>query len=131
MALTSSVVKNYDNGYVKIEIGQKNREPKYYLVPENNADTFEKEYKTNAKKMTWASSLLMVGVIVATLLPLSAVLKKIENKTAQTLCGITAGVIGGMASLFISNNIERKSHSKLLQKFNAKPADNKTPELIQ
>jgi len=123
--INSAVTKNYNNGYVQVEIGAPNRAPKYYKVPELKADEFQKEYKNNRKKIKWATAGIMLGAVVAVLLPVSYFTKKIENKTMGKILGIASGVVGGIGAMFLNNKIEINSHEKLLKKYNAEVIDKK------
>ena len=123
MTLTSAVTRKFDNGYVQVEIQSKRQEPRYYKVPENNADSFQREYQKNSKKMPWINTGLTLGAIVATIVPVSFLTKNVESKTIRMLSGIIAGLIGGIGSMYLGANIESKSHVKLLQKYNAEEID--------
>lgn len=119
MAITSSVTKNLDNNYVQVEIQSKNRETMYYKVPENKADSFQKEYKKNSKKMPWINTGLTLGAIILAVFPMSLLTQKIEQKSLRMAIGVIAGIIGGVGSMYLGTEIESKSHKNLLKKYNA------------
>lgn len=121
--INSAITKNFSNGYVQVEIGAPHRAPKYYKVPELRADEFQKEYKTDRKRIKWATAGIMLGAVVAVLLPVSYFTKKIENKIAGKILGIASGVLGGIGAMFLNNKIEMNSHEKLLKKYNAEVID--------
>lgn len=123
MALNSAVTRKLDNSYVQVEIGSGKRGPKYYKVPENKADEFQKEYIKSSNKMQWTSTGVMIGAIFTMIIPTYFATASMKNKTLKMALGLTAGLIGGICSMFISDNIEKKSHAKLLKKFDAKEMD--------
>ena len=119
MGLTSTVTGKYENGYVRVEIGSRNREHKYYKLPEANVDAFEREYKKNSSKLGWASTGIMLGAIIAAITPAALLSKKIEKKALRHVANICPAVLAGLASVALSNRIEANSHTKLLQKYGA------------
>ena len=127
MKIDSKVVKNYENGYVKIEISSLDSAPKYYRVPENKADEFQSEYKKNKSKMDWINGGILLGSILGVILAASALTKNIANKAVRAVSNIAAGVAGGIISLFISNKIEQNNYEKFMQKYEAEEiSKNKT-----
>jgi len=123
MALESQIIKTYSDGSVLVEIGSKKFEPKYYKVSGNKADEFQKEYKSNQKKMQLTSTGILLAAIAAVLVPVSYYTKAIKNKFARAAAGIATGVAGGIGSILLSRNIEVKSHERLINKYGAKQID--------
>lgn len=123
MALTTAVTGRFDNNDVRVEVNSKRQEPRYYRVPEHNADSFQREYKKNSSKMPWINTGLTLGAIAATIIPVSFLTNKIESKTIRMLLGVLAGLTGGIGSMYLGSEIEANSHKKLLHKYNAQEID--------
>ncbi len=123
MAITTAVTRKFDNNYVQVEIESNRQEPRYYKVPENKADSFQKEYKKNSKKMPWIDTGLTLGAIIVMIVPTFFATKKIESKTARMFLGTLAGLVGGFGAMHLGTKIEENSHSKLLQKYGAEEID--------
>ena len=119
MTLRAEVIKKYNDGFVQVEIGAPNREPKYYKLPETKADAFQSEYMKNSRKMRWTTTGLMLAGIAAAITPVALLSKKIQNKTLRSAFGIVSGITGGVGAMFLSNKVEIKNHTKLLQKYEA------------
>ena len=126
MALTTSVTRNFGNGFVQVEVDTGRQEPRYYKVSENKADSFQREYKKNSKNMPWINAGLTLGAIIVTILPVSLLTKKIESRSLRMLLGVLAGLVGGVSSMYAGAEIEANSHKKLLQKYNAEEIDYST-----
>ena len=123
MAIQSTVTRKFNNGYVQVEIGAGNQEPRYYKVPESKADSFQREYKENINRMRGVSTGITLGLITAAIIPVALITNKIDNKTTRTIVGILAGLAGGVGSMYISDKVEMKNHDKLLKKYNAEIID--------
>ena len=119
MKLNSAITKKYNDGYVQVEIGAQNREPKCYKVPELKADEFQNEYKTNSKKVRKITTLIMLSAIASAIAPVAYFSKKIQDKTLRSILGIGSGVAGGIGAMLLSNKFEIKNNTTLLQKYNA------------
>lgn len=126
MALTSSITGRYDNNDVRVEINSKRQEPRYYRVPENKADAFQREYKKNSARMPWINTGLTLGAIAATIIPMSFLTNKIDSRSIRMLLGVLAGLVGGVGSMYLGAEIEANSHKKLLSKYNAQEIDSST-----
>lgn len=129
MGLQSTITHRFDNGYVLVEIGSRNKEPHYYTLPENKADEFQREYKKNSNKLGWASAGVMLAAIAAVLTPVALTTKNIQNKFARNALGVAAGIAGGIGSMFINYKLETNSHQKLLKKYDAKIVDSSKPSV--
>lgn len=123
MTISSAVTRKFDNGYVQVEIESNRQDTRYYKVPEDRADSFQREYKKNSKKAPWVETGLTMGAIVALIVPTYFATKKIESKSIRMVLGTLAGLTGGIGSIQLGNKIEAKSHTKLLQKYNAEEID--------
>lgn len=123
MTISSAVTRKFDNGYVQVEIESNRQDTRYYKVPENKSDSFQREYKKNSKKAPWVETGLTMGAIITLIVPTYFATKKIESKTIRMVLGTLAGLIGGIGSIQLGNKIEAKSHTKLLQKHNAEEID--------
>ena len=120
MALNSKITRKYDNNYVQVEIGSNSKSARLYKLPADKVDEFTNEYKQNSSKMAWASTGLMMGAILATVMPTYFITAmNISNRVLKPVIGIAVAVAAGIGSIFISSSIERKSHSKLLNKYGA------------
>ena len=124
MTLSSSIIKNMNNGYVVVKIGTSDRNIKYYKVPENKADEFQSEYKKNSKKNSLSSTFIMLAAVIAALVPTALLTKKVDNNTKRTLINVGAGVAGGIMASAATGRVEQKSYLKLLNKYNAEPVEN-------
>lgn len=123
MAITTAVTRKFDNNDVQVEVTSKRQELRYYRVPANNADSFQREYKKNSSKMPWINTGLTLGAIVATIVPVSLLTNKIESRSIRMVLGVLAGLTGGIGSMYLGSEIEAKSHKKLLNKYNAQEID--------
>ena len=120
MALNSTITRKYENNYVQIEIGGNRAGAKRYKLPADKVDEFTKEYKSNSSKMAWTSTGIMMGAILATVMPTYIITaSRVSNRVLKPVIGIAVAVAAGIGSLFISTAIEKKSHNKLLEKYNA------------
>ena len=119
MALRSKIIQSYPNENVLIEIGSKSGTPRYYKVQESCADEFQREYIKNSKSLQWKSTGLLTAAIALCIFPVSMLAKNLEKRTKMIL-GVVTGIAGGFGSMALSNKIEQKSYSKLMQKYNAK-----------
>lgn len=119
MALHTSIVSRYDNNYVKIEISSNGKNPRFYKVPENKVDDFQKEYKKNSNHYPWISSGLILAGAIITTLPTYFLTKGMQKKGIKNFIGCLSGVIGGAGGIYLSAVLDGKSHEKLLKKYNA------------
>ena len=120
MALNSTITRKYENNYVQIEIGSNRAGAKRYKLSADRVDEFTKEYKSNSSKMAWASTGIMMGAILATVMPTYIITAStVSNRILKPVIGIAVAVAAGIGSLFISTAIGKKSHNKLLEKYNA------------
>ena len=119
MALKTSVTRKLDNGYVQVEVIPNKYSTNYYRVPEDQADSFQSEYKKVNKKASWRSSGFMVAGLLGCTLLADLLTKKMQNRTKRTLTAIMSGVLGGTVGSYIAAKIGYKSHQQLLYKYNA------------
>ena len=123
MKLQTSITRKIDDNYVQVEVQSKNQDIRYYKVPEAKADSFQKEYVKNSKRASLQSNLMLLGAIIATIVPMHFLTKKIENTLVKSCLGVFAGIAGGVGSMYLSANISAKSHTNMLQKYEAEEID--------
>lgn len=123
MAVDFKITRRFSDGCVEVEAGRKNRASNYYKVPENRVDDFKKEYKKNVTKMGWISAGTLTAAIIAVILPVTHFTKNIGKNSIRTVINLMSGVAAGALSMIATNKIEMKSHSKLLEKYDASVID--------
>ena len=125
MALKTSVTGKLDNGYVQVEVIPNKYSANYYRVPEDNADSFQSEYKKLNKKAAWRyAGLLISGVGICTIIS-DLLTKKVKNRTTRLFTEFLSGVFGGSIGSYIAAKIGYKNHEQLLYKYNATETDGK------
>lgn len=123
MALQTSVVSRYDNNYVKLEVSSNGKNPRFYKVPEQKVDNFQKEYKKNSSRYPWISSGLIVAGALITLLPTRYFTKEMKKTGVKNFINFLSGVVGGMGGAYLSAVLDSKSHQKLLEKYGSSSVD--------
>ena len=131
MPITTAVTRKMDNNYVQVEVSGKKTDTRYYRVPENMADSFQKEYIANGKKAAWLSNGLMILGIAVMTVASYFLTKKSNDSSLKTLVGLIAGVAGGFTGTFAAAKAEMKSHERLLYKYNASEINYSQKSLVK
>ena len=120
MGIDVKVLNKLDKNNVVIEVdSDKNRKPKFYKVPENNADTFVNEYKKNDKKTSIVANTAFVSAVFAGVMLASLATKKLKNTVLKWIIGTAGGIAGAILSIFGTSEYIDKSKNKLLKEQNA------------
>ena len=108
MAITTAVTRKLGNDYVQVEVKNSSEGTRYYKVPKESADSFQKEYVANSKKMYRLSTLLSVSA------------RRMTNQLLKyIICGFT-GIAAGLGASISSQNTAVKSHTQFLKDYDAK-----------
>lgn len=113
-----NIVQQYNNGYVQIEAKQKSGS-RYYYLPAKKVKSFgdelikqNKNYNLNANIALGASAL--VGVLGAS--SITKNMSKTVDIAAKFIAAVSlAGITG-----YLANDMNNKSHDKLLKTYGAK-----------
>lgn len=119
MAITTAVTRKLDNNCVQVEVKSPNQGTRYYKVPEDNADTFQKEYVKNSKKMYKLSSFLTFSSVLAAVAATIAITRKMTNKVLKYGTAAIAGIGASFLASASSQNTAAKSHKEFLQNYNS------------
>lgn len=130
MSIKTAVTRKLDNNYVQVEIKSGN-ENRYYKVPEDKADTFQRQYVANSKKIYWLSSLLTfcAGFGAAGLGFIFT--KHMDSKIAKYGISGGAGLLSGAIATVAYNNKAVKEHKNFLKEFSATEIDYDKPNLFK
>ena len=123
MAITTAVTRKMDNNYVQVEVKARKDDVRYYKVPEQYADTFQKEYVANSKKMSRLSNLMFFLSFPVTVGLSYLCTKKLDNKNLRMAIGVCAGIIGGVGTSYAGVNMTTKNHKAFLEKYNSEEID--------
>lgn len=123
MAITTAVTRKLDNNCVQVEVKARKDDVRYYKVPEQKADSFQKEYVANSKKMSRLSNLMFFLSFPVTIGFSYLFTKKIESQSLRTVIGVCAGIIGGIGTAYAGANMTAKNHTEFLQKYNSEEID--------
>jgi len=123
MAVTTAVTRKFDNNFVQVEVKAKKDEPRYYKVPADKADSFQKEYVANSKKMRRLSDAMFFLSFPVTIGLSYLCTKKIESKNLRMLIGVIAGIVGGVGTSYAGVNMTIKNHKEFLEKYNSEEID--------
>ena len=120
MAITTAVTRKLGNDYVQVEVKNSSEGTRYYKVPKQSADTFQKEYVENSKKMYRLSTLLSLSATLGAGALALVFAKRMTNQVLKyIICGVT-GVVAGIGATISSQNTAIKSHTQFLKDYDAK-----------
>ncbi|GEM_PF-1722043 len=119
MAITSAVTRNLDNNCVQVEIKSPNQGTRYYKVPKDKADSFQKEYVQNSKKMYRLSSILNFSAVLAAVAITLGITRNVANKVVKYGTSIIAGLGASVLATTSSEKTAVKNHKNFLQSYNA------------
>ena len=118
MAVDVKVVHKIDKDYVKIEANASRMPTRYFKVPANKADSFCATYKKETSRNNTRNYVSMfLGVLGAC--GLASFFTKNLKKTAQTIIGVAAGILGVFGASFYSASKAVKNDEKMQKQHNA------------
>ena len=120
MAITTAITRNLGNNYVQVEVKNSSEGTRYYKVPKDSADSFQKEYVENSKRMYRLSSLMSVSAALGAGAIALIVARNMTNQIIKyVICGFT-GVAAGVGATISSQKTAVKSHTQFLKNYDAK-----------
>ena len=119
MAITTAVTRKLENNCVQVEIKSTNEGTRYYKVPQEKADSFQKEYVKNSKKMYNLSSVLTFSSVLAAAALTLAITKNMANKVLKYGISAATGIAAGVITTLSSNKSAVKSHKEFLNNYEA------------
>ena len=120
MAITTAVTRKLGNDYVQVEVKNSSEGTRYYKVPKESADSFQKEYVANSKKMYRLSTLLSVSAALGAGAAALLIARRMTNQLLKyIICGFT-GIAAGLGASISSQNTAVKSHTQFLKDYDAK-----------
>ena len=118
MAIQISATRPLDRNHTQVEVKDKIIPVRYFKVPNTNVDEFCKDYKTQERKNSIRSTIILLlgalGMSVATF-PLW---NKINNKAGRIATGAIASLVGVAAGVFADFKITQSKYNKLMEKHN-------------
>ena len=124
MAITTSINNNLGNGYVQMDISSKTMPVRHFILPEQNVDTFTKEYEKinkNIKISTYAAFFtgLVAGVFGAAYMMQNLV----KNQFLRFIIGSASGVICSTIGIKCVGEHFNGKMSKIMKNNNAKEVE--------
>ena len=123
MSITTAVTRKLDNNCVQVEIKSDNDATRYYKVPEQKADDFQKEYVANSKKVYNYSSLLSFSSVLGASALALIFTKNIANKILRYGLSAVTGIVAGVITTISTQKAAIKDHKKFLQDYDASVID--------
>ena len=120
MAITTAVTRKLGNDYVQVEVKNSTEGTRYYKVPKEKADSFQKEYVANSKKMYRLSSLLSVSAVLGASATALLIARKMTNQVLKYVISGFTGIAAGLVATISSQNSAVKSHTQFLKDYDAK-----------
>jgi len=119
MNFTTQITRTFNDNTVQVEIKSKKGDNRYYKVPADKADSFQKEYIKNSKK-TYNRSLFAnfasaVGAVAIAVMATGNMASKFWRGAISLASGL---VIGTFVSV-TGHKSAIKSHKEMLEKYNA------------
>ena len=119
MNFTTQITRTFNDNTVQVEVKSKKGVNRYYKVPADKADSFQKEYVKKSKK-SYSSALLAnfaaaAGAVAIAVIATGSMASKLWRGVISAVSGL---VIGTFVSVTGHKN-EVKSHKELLNKYNA------------
>ena len=119
MNFTTQITRTFNDNTVQVEIKSKKGDNRYYKVPADKADSFQKEYVKNSKKSynksLIANFLAAVGAVGVALVATESMTNKLWRGGISLVSGL---IIGSFVSI-TGHKIAVKSHKEMLDKYNA------------
>ena len=120
MAITTTISKPLESGYVQVDAKYKSGYSRYYKVPKSKARDFSYELKHNDKAMTWYSNAAFVIALLTGTFGAAYFTRKMESRFKQFLIE-TASAIGLVTLSYLGVNEYAKSkENDILTKHHAK-----------
>ena len=120
MAITTTITKPLEAGYVQVDSAEKNGYKRFFKVPQKNAKSFAEDLKQQNKNSNLYSNIVFFTAILAGVFGASAFTKKIESRLKQFLIQTASAVtVGSLASFFYSKYAQNKEQ-ELLHQYKAK-----------
>ncbi len=123
----TKIVENIDDKYVKVSVESKRiKQPIFYKVQKESADSFCKEYSSFVNKTDLTTNAIFAGSIVLGTF-LAGIFTKNLNKIPKMLLTIGCGLGIGTATAFINTPLAQKKQDAFLKKHNATYFDEENP----
>ncbi len=120
MAVTTTISKPLENGYVQVDAKYKGGYGRYYKVPKNSAKFFAEKFKDHDKKMNLYSNIGFAVAILTGAFGAAYLTRKMQSRLKQFLIETASAVgLATLTSLGI-NQYAQKEEENILKKYNAK-----------
>lgn len=120
MAITTTISKPLDAGFVQVDSAEKNGYKRFYKVPQKNAKIFANDLKQQNKNLNLYSNIVFFASIFAGVFGASAFTKKIESRMKQFLIQTASAVAVGILSSLAFGIYAQDKEKELLQQYKAK-----------
>ncbi len=120
MAVTTTITKPLENGYLQVDAKYKSGYKRYYKVPQKNAKKFANEFSAKDKNLNLYSNIVFWGSILVGVAASAFFTKNMESRMKQFLIQTTSAIgFTGLTS-YVMSLYSRNEQENLVNKYQAK-----------
>lgn len=119
MAITTTISKPLEQGYVQVDAKRKNGYTRYYKVPQNTAKSFSNKLKKQDKDMNLYTNIAIFSTMFTGILAAAYLTRKMKSRMQQFFIQVLSAVVPMTAVTVLMQDKATTEHDKLLKQYKA------------
>lgn len=119
MAITTTISKPLEQGYVQVDAKRKNGYTRYYKVPRKSAKSFSNKLKKQDKDMNLYTNIAIFSTMFTGILASAYLTRKMKSRMQQFFIQVLSAIVPMTAVTVLMNDKAIAEHDKLLKQYKA------------